>query len=478
MIGGRAVLAGVLLLLCFGPALAGIAGRTFELSGYYDHLLLALGVSAAFFWQRAPALEYAPCRWGAAPLLIGLWLNVVGRVEGVLFTQVLGLCLTALGLVASWAGVEGVRALRFPLAYLLLACPVPRVVVDALTGEGRRLVTRAAAGVLDLLDVPAVSQGTGILIAGARVEVDPSCSGLQGLLAFVCLGALIARPLPGALRPALVLVSALVLALLANLLRVLALTGLVMKAPGVVRDGWAHAGVGLVVYALGLLALLGVRRLVGGSPAPEPTRVPHRVVPSPLPAWPLVALGAGAILAGVLPVLVQRAGVSPLPPVLETGPWRGEVMELPYPVAGGRYVRYRRSLDPGFVDLYTITGTGAQLDMHLPSLCFPGGGFEARPAPPVEGLPPCALIEVHALEGQRYLSAVWMRQEGVDMSPSADMGQVRLAALLRRLVLSPQPRLLVVRLVTPADEGAGGRLKAFSALALPVALGEAAGARE
>lgn len=445
-----------LLVLAFGPALSGILRRTIELNGYYDHLALAAAVSA-WFLVRGWHGPGKSSRWGWPPLFVGLWINVVGRTEEVLLLQVLGLALTLWGLVLLRGGFHLLWRLRFPLTFLLLAIPLPRFLLDATTGSLRRLVTRGAVVCLELLNVPAVPQGTSILMNDLRVEVDPSCSGLQGLLAFVAMGALLARSIGGWWRPAALCLCSLLVALLGNLFRVLVLTGIAAIAPLWVNDSTIHVGVGLGVYGFGFLALHAVKAPLSNSATVAESSPQPNCPARKCSRFALVVVAVGAGVAWALPVELSRRPELQLPVPVQVGPWLGERLLAPKSGLGVLYVRYRQQGQAGFVDLYAIVGTGSRFDMHLPSGCFKGEGFARAQAQPIVDLPEVATIEVYSRGTEKYLVAVWRRRGESDL-PVPGPFDLRLEACLKRLVFKRDQREVLVRLVTPMDKGSATRL--------------------
>lgn len=462
-----------LLAIASAAAIRGVVERTLEQNGYYDHLAFVPLIAGWIAWRmRATG---TPTRWGHLPLALGLWVIVCGRAEDVLLPQVLGVLIALVGLSLLCVGWRGTWQLRFPLGFLLLALPLPRLVIDQATGGLKRLVTGLAVHGLALFDVPAVAQGTSLLVQGGTIEVDDACSGLKGALAFLGLGALLAREQVGPLRAAVVFAASLPAAMVANLTRVLALSALAISRGEPVQDGFAHAALGLVAYALGLALLLAAATLVGGDPPPS-TSAPRERVHVRIPRSGLALLAIGALLSWVVPPLVRRTIPAVPRPSLESGPWRGEVVELPRGAARSIYVRYRHAADPMRpVDLYLIQGLGSQIDVHLPAECFPGLGFVPVHAAPTgleigsERTP--AVREVFARGPEEYLTIHWYRVEG-RYEAAPDFHRLKLGSWLGRLALVPPGSVLLVRLTTPLDPGADARIQALSQAVLPGLLAE------
>lgn len=202
-------------------------------------LALALSLAAAFAGFLAPAMTVAG-------------LGVVGCVASLVWLR---------------RGAAWVRALAFPLAFLLFMVPPPeewhRPLVVALQGWA----SEASVSALYRLGVPVYLEGYAIQMAGdLQVEVAEACSGATSLYTLTALGVLLAvlslrRWATRAVLIALVLPAA----LLGNLVRVVT-TVLLCLEIGLERatTGWVHTALGLLIYVVAVGLLLGADRVLRG----------------------------------------------------------------------------------------------------------------------------------------------------------------------------------------------------------------------
>ena len=154
------------------------------------------------------------------------------------------------------------KILLFPCAYLLFC--IPPGMLDSLTVPLRIMTSAVSTHVLNGLGVPAIRQGTLILSAnpgGFRLGVDDPCSGLRSLMAIAALTSVYAYFLHmAAWKKVILFFSALPLAIIGNVVRVIA----VAIAAGILGQeramGFYHDYSGYVVFAIAILLTMGVGR--------------------------------------------------------------------------------------------------------------------------------------------------------------------------------------------------------------------------
>jgi exosortase len=275
---GRAALLGAAALL-----VAGLFGQRFyELfldwkdDPTYSHGFLVPLVSAWFAW-RAYRRQGPPRAGDLAPGLVwlvgGCLVHLVAVV--VWFPPVdfvaLGAVLYGLALLAG--GRAWANGFAFPILFLFFMFPLPAALTNAVAVWLQGVVAFLAANVLSFF-TPVHQEGYFLKLPGHQLEVGEACSGLRQLVAFAALGCIVfhvARR--GRLYSLLLLLSTPVVAVAANLLRVLLMAVVVMTAgPQWIAEPY-HTGLGLLTMAvgLGLFAAVGwwLARLL---PAPAPNK--------------------------------------------------------------------------------------------------------------------------------------------------------------------------------------------------------------
>ena len=245
------------------------------------------------YQDRTRLLSLTPrCGWGGLPLLIiGLLLFWAGNQADVTFLGLISVVISVVGCVWWLLGWEFLKALAFPIAFLLFAIPFPGL--DMMIALPLRyLMSTISVHVLNIIGIPVILVGTGILSApdaaqhlatGQKFAVDVAnpCSGIRSLFALMMVGALFAHfTLKGAWRKWVLFLCTPPLAVMGNLARILMLTiGTVLfgsefalgKNP-LEHPSWFHMLAGYLVFIVALLGMMGVASLLGRPP---------RVAPSP-----------------------------------------------------------------------------------------------------------------------------------------------------------------------------------------------------
>lgn len=228
----------------------------------YNHGFLIPIFSGFLVWRerhRLRAIEPAGSLLGLPVLVGGIALLVLGDIGAENFLMRSSLLAILAGLILFLAGPESLRAVRFPLSYLLFMIPLPGVVFYAITFPLQRLAAEQAAWALDLLGVPVLLDGNIIHLSQISLGVTEACSGIRSLISLLAGAAAGAYlMLPAGWAAVLFVAAAVPITILANAARVVA-TGLIGQWFGVeYASGFFHEFAGWVVYVFAFVCLLGV----------------------------------------------------------------------------------------------------------------------------------------------------------------------------------------------------------------------------
>lgn len=213
------VLGAVLWLLAWYGDTAHSIVSIWQRSDTFAHGYIIVPISAWLIWRRrdaVAALEPRP-NFLVLPLLalVGFgWL--LGQLAGAGVVQQYALALMIPLLVWSILGNQVVRALAFPLFFLLLAVPFGDALVPLLIEHTANFTVAA----LRLTGIPVLREGQYITVPTGSWSVVEACAGLRYLIASITLGFIYAYlTYRSLLRRAIFVVSSAIVPIVANWLR-------------------------------------------------------------------------------------------------------------------------------------------------------------------------------------------------------------------------------------------------------------------
>lgn len=427
--------------------------------GHYSHGWMVPLVSLWLVWRRRGellVLEKAPNRLGLLVIAAALLLHWMGARGELPQLSVLGFIGLLWGVPLYLLGWPVARIVFFPCLYLLFA--VPLGILDNLTFPLRMLATMVSEGLLNAIGIPVARVGTALhstLGQGFNIDVADPCSGIRSLMAMMAVSAAYAYVTqPTTARKWVLFLSAIPLAVVGNIGRILAI-GLVAVMFGMpAAMGVYHDYSGYVFYAFAIGSMLLVDKLLN-----RPTRASTHMTEcrersaagpgvKPFSFGRLVApcLVVVALLGVMLLVLKFTIEVPRLQPLAiraalpaMVGEWKGEeyrfcqnggcqrdfgVEELAdpghCPVCGGvldalalaerqllpedtRLLR-KRYRQPGWppVSVAIVFSGGSRSSIHRPEICTVGQGFRTtRSDIMAVPLPDRAPLEVMGIDLER-----------------------------------------------------------------------------
>ncbi len=253
---------GLCLLWSYWPTLRELGERWAD-DPQYSHGYLVPAFALYLLWRQRARLAGGASRpswWGVGLILAGLALRLVGSYFFFPWLDGFSLLPVLAGVVVLLGGWAALRAAWPAVAFLGFMLPLPHSLQNALAQPLQRVATAASAYLLEALGFPAVTKGNVILLRETRVGVVEACNGLSMLMTFLALSAGVALLRRDWAGRAVVLLSAVPIALAANVLRV-TVTAALQETSGVETAGFVHDAAGWLMMPLGL-ALLGLELLI------------------------------------------------------------------------------------------------------------------------------------------------------------------------------------------------------------------------
>jgi len=199
-----------------------------------------------------------------AGLLFSLAFYVFGRAFDFISLEVAGLYGAGVSLLYSRVGFRALAHMWFPVVYLAFLVPPPGWFMDEFTAPLKQFVSWAAMSSLAAAGVPIAREGVTIYVSSYRLLVEDACSGMNSIVGLIAVSLLYIYLLRGShLRyAALLVVATIPIAVIGNILRIMTLILLTYFFGDEVAQGFLHTAAGLFLFAVDLLLVFALDRLL------------------------------------------------------------------------------------------------------------------------------------------------------------------------------------------------------------------------
>jgi exosortase len=227
----------------------------------YSHGFLVPLISAYFLYEKWPELLKTPVRpsyWGLPAMLVSLSILVVGIAGTEYFTMRSSMVFLLASIILYLFGWKVLKVLALPIGFLLFMVPLPYIVYDAMAFPLKLFITKVSVFSLKAMGVIVWREGNILMFPQTTLEVADACSGLRSLMSLLALGVAYACfSQKTALKRTVLILSAIPIAILTNMLRVI-ITGFLAQYYGAAAaEGFFHEFAGLAVFAMAMAMLFG-----------------------------------------------------------------------------------------------------------------------------------------------------------------------------------------------------------------------------
>src|ERR1700738_330769 len=156
----------------------------------YGHGFFVPLFSCFVLWRqrrRWIETEIRPSNLGLVVMLGAVGLLLIGSLGAELFTSRFSLIVLLAGMILFLAGWPMLRAVAFPLAFLILMIPIPVIIYNQITFPLQLLASRFATFWLELVRVPVLREGNVLILPNYSLEVVEACSGIRSLMTLITL---------------------------------------------------------------------------------------------------------------------------------------------------------------------------------------------------------------------------------------------------------------------------------------------------
>ena len=259
------LLVGVLAVL-YAPVIKLLVYQWYNDADYSHGFLVPL-LSAYLIWQRRDKLREVPRHaswWGMVMVAFSLGLLFLGSLGAELSLTRLSMLGTLCGLIVYFTGGAMLRAVAFPMAFLLFAIPIPVVVYNEIVFPLQFIASKFATRVLELLNLfPVMREGNVLILPHMRLEVVEACSGIRSLMSLLALAAGYGYLVEKSVAVRWFLIVAMVpLAIVSNGTRVM-ITAIMANYFGPkAAEGFMHEFSGWVIFVVATIMFLTLHSLI------------------------------------------------------------------------------------------------------------------------------------------------------------------------------------------------------------------------
>lgn len=257
---------GALALLV--PTLRGVADVSWS-TEQGAHGPIVLAIAAWLFVRRWPAIRReavpgSPSLGGAA-LLGALLAYVAARIVGSIVLEAGAAYAALLATLYLFVGLPGIRQAWFPILYFLFVLPPPGSLVAVATQPLRLQISHGAVSLLSALGLPVAQSGLIIFIEQYTLEVKAACGGLNSLISLSAIGLFYAyiKHSGNAAYMAVLFAGIVVMAVLANFVRVILLVLVTYYLGNEAAQGFLHTFAGMVMFMVALLGTMAFDGVLG-----------------------------------------------------------------------------------------------------------------------------------------------------------------------------------------------------------------------
>lgn len=243
--------------------------RTIWASDEQGHGPIILAVSAWLLYQKRHVVAALPAQprpllgWGL--LVLAMAMFAFGTSQHILSSQVSSQIVLICALMLIFRGTAALKAVWFPLFFLIFMIPLPEALVAAVTAPLKSAVSAVAAQLLYVIGYPVGRSGVLLTVGPYQLMVADACAGLNSMFTLEALGMLYMNLMNyTSVRRNVALALLLIpIAFCANIVRVMILVLVTYHFGDAAGQGFVHGFAGIVLFMVALMLMLVTDKLLG-----------------------------------------------------------------------------------------------------------------------------------------------------------------------------------------------------------------------
>ena len=187
----KGLVIGGLVVALYGPVVIQMVVQWWQDPDYGHGFVVPLFVGYVVYQRRHELRQVPlePSNLGFPVMLGATVLFLAGTLGAELFVSRSSLLFLFGGMILFFAGWKMLRAVAFPLAFLVLMIPLPALIYNQVTFPLQFLASRLASDSLELVGIPVLREGNVLVLPNYSLEVVEACSGIRSLMSLIALAA-------------------------------------------------------------------------------------------------------------------------------------------------------------------------------------------------------------------------------------------------------------------------------------------------
>jgi exosortase B len=232
------------------------------------HGAIILAVLIWLFWETRKKISEtggdSAKKSGWTVFFIGIFIYSIGRLFAISIFEMGSQIFIVSAILLLLKGTKAWKLAWFPVFYILFMIPLPSVLVDAITGSLKQVISDLVTSLLYAAGYPIARSGVMLTIGQYQLLVADACSGLHSMFSLSALGTLfmyiMARK--SLLHNGIMLVSILPIAFVANICRVIVLVLVTYYLGDEAGQGFLHGAAGMVLMLSALIIFFALDKLI------------------------------------------------------------------------------------------------------------------------------------------------------------------------------------------------------------------------
>ena len=227
----------------------------------YGHGFFVPLFSGYILWrarERWTKVEINASNFGFVVIVGAIALLLLGSLGAELFTSRFSLLVLLAGMILFLAGWKMLRAVSFPLGYLIWMIPMPVIIYNQITFPLQLIASRLATAWLELAQVPVLRDGNILIMSNYSLEVVEACSGIRSLMTLMALAVAYGYLVSPRRWVRYVLAAFMVpIAIVTNAIRIMGAGLMAHRFGPAAAEGFLHQFSGWAIFLIALLLMFG-----------------------------------------------------------------------------------------------------------------------------------------------------------------------------------------------------------------------------